>query len=170
MRKIQSGTQLFLNKSPFLCFPIEHWMGYQQDSFSMASLMCLVSQDIVSGFYFERQHSVSVHLMALCVFLAQKTEVAIFPPSLTEKSSVPVDILSNRYLKNTLRIDYKRLPCFCRYYGANLEYFSALSWLVFPVVFSAKREELTEIIFLEKRTFAIKPGVSWVKTSEAHQR
>ena len=26
----------------------------------------------------------------------------------TEKPSVPVDILSNRYFKNTLRIDYKK--------------------------------------------------------------
>ena len=33
-----------------------------------------------------------------------------------------MDILSNRYLKNTLRIDYKqRLPCFYRYYGAILK-------------------------------------------------
>ena len=46
----------------------------------------------------------------------------------TKKPPVPVDILSNRYLKNTLRIDYKqRLPCFYQHYGANLEYLSALS-------------------------------------------
>ena len=32
------------------------------------------------------------------------------------------DLSSNRYVKNTLRIDSKqRLPCYCRYYGANLE-------------------------------------------------
>jgi hypothetical protein len=32
------------------------------------------------------------------------------------------DLSSNRYVKNTLRIDSKqRLPCFCRYYGVNLE-------------------------------------------------
>ena len=31
------------------------------------------------------------------------------------------DLSSNRYVKNTLRIDSKqRLPCFCRYYGVNL--------------------------------------------------
>ena len=73
----------------------------------------------------ERQHCVSVHLVALCVFLVQTTDVANFLPSLTEKSSVPVEIISNRYFLKTLRIDYKqRLPCFCQYYGANLEYFS----------------------------------------------
>ena len=32
------------------------------------------------------------------------------------------DLSSNRYVKNTLRIDSKqRLPCFCRHYGVNLE-------------------------------------------------
>ena len=67
----------------------------------------------------KRLHCVSGRLSALRVIL---------PPGLTENTAVPVNLLSNRYLKNTLRIDYKqRLPCFCRYYGANLENFLALS-------------------------------------------
>ena len=61
-----------------------------------------------------------------------------------EKPIVPVDILSNRYLKNNLKIDYKqRLPCFCRYYGANFEKSFAVIVEVFSVDFSAKQVEQT---------------------------
>jgi hypothetical protein len=56
----------------------------------------------------------------------------------------------------------QRLPCFCLYYGANLEYFSALWWPQFPGDFSAKREEQTilptKIIFWEKMNFGCIPG------------
>ena len=76
----------------------------------------------------KRPHCVSGQLLALSVIFALNREVAIFPHGPSEKPNVPVDILSNRYLKNTLRIDSKnRLPCFCRYYGYNLEFFTALS-------------------------------------------
>ena len=60
-------------------------------------------------------------------------------PSRSEKPTVPVDILSNRYLKNTFRIDYKkRLPCFCRYYGAILEY----SYFAYKSHIFGKKEHL----------------------------
>ena len=53
---------------------------------------------------------------------AENTEVAIFPIASYEKPIASTGILSNIYVKNTLRIDPKqRLPCFCRYYGANFE-------------------------------------------------
>jgi hypothetical protein len=52
--------------------------------------------------------------MALLSFAREIHEVAIFPPGLTEKSSVPVEYYQID-LKNTLRIDYKqRLPCLSR--------------------------------------------------------
>ena len=71
-------------------------------------------------------HCASGHMMAPGENLLYKG--VIIPISSTKNPIVPVDILSNRYLKNTLSIDYKqRLPCFCRYYGANLEYFSEFS-------------------------------------------
>ena len=55
----------------------------------------------------ERPHCVSGQEGALRVICAQKREAAIVTPRPSEKPTVPVDILSNRYLKNTLRIDYK---------------------------------------------------------------
>ena len=59
---------------------------------------------------------------------AQKRKAAIVTPGPSEKPTFPVDILSNRYLKNTLRMDYKKhLTCFCEHYGYNLEFLSALS-------------------------------------------
>ena len=59
--------------------------------------------------------------------MAPAENLAIIPIASNEKPIVPMDILANRYVKNTLRIDSKqRLRCFCRYYGANLEKGSAL--------------------------------------------
>ena len=57
----------------------------------------------------ERPHYVSGQVGALRVIFAQKREAAIVPPSPSEKPTVPVDILSNRYLKNNLRIDHKKV-------------------------------------------------------------
>ena len=127
MRKIYSGTQRFLNKSPFLCFPIEQWRGYQRDSFfyGFLDVSSITIHSFRLLFWKMSQNCVSVHLMALCVFLMQKTEVAIFSTRSYWKKLCP------------------GLQCFCGYYGANLEY--ALSWPQFPVDFSAKREELSEI-------------------------
>ena len=65
----------------------------------------------------ERPHYVSGQVGAFRVIFAQKRESAIVPPDPSEKPTVPVDILSNRFLKNTLRIDYKKcLPCFCFFF------------------------------------------------------
>ena len=49
---------------------------------------------------------------------ALQSKVAIVSPAVIEKPTHPVDILSNIYFKNNLRIDYKkRLTCFCGHYG-----------------------------------------------------
>ena len=65
---------------------------------------------------------------ALRVNCVQKRKTAIVTPGSSAKPTVPVDVFSNRYLKNTLRIDYKkRLTFFCGHYGYNLEFLSALS-------------------------------------------
>ena len=59
---------------------------------------------------------------------ALPSKVAIVPSVVIEKPTHPVDILSNIYFKNNLRIDYKkRLTCFCGHYGYYLELSSALS-------------------------------------------
>ena len=73
----------------------------------------------------ERPHCVSGEVGALRMSCALKRKAAIVTPCHSEKPTVPADILSNRYLKNTLRIDYKkRLTCFCGHYGYNLEFLS----------------------------------------------
>ena len=62
----------------------------------------------------------------------------------------------DRYVKNTLRIDSKqRLPCFCRYYGVNLEKSLRCNDLIFGFFLTQtwwrKQSDLsTQIIFLEK--------------------
>jgi hypothetical protein len=62
------------------------------------------------------------------VSFAQLSKAAIVSPAVIEKATHSVDILSNIYLKNNLRIDYKkRLTCFCGHNGYYLEYTSALS-------------------------------------------
>ena len=49
---------------------------------------------------------------------ALQSKAAIVSPGVIEKPTHPVDILSNKYFKNNLRIDYKkRLTCFCGHYG-----------------------------------------------------
>ena len=54
---------------------------------------------------------------------AQLSKVAIVSPAVIEKATHSVDILSNIYFKNNLRIDYKkRLTCFCGHYGYYLEF------------------------------------------------
>ena len=56
-----------------------------------------------------------------------QNKAAIVSPSVIEKSTHPVDILSNIYFKNNLRIDYKkRLIYFCGHYGYDLDYTSAV--------------------------------------------
>ena len=53
---------------------------------------------------------------------SRKGKVAIFPIASYKKPIASTNILSNIYVKNTLRMDPKqRLPCFCRYYGAMFE-------------------------------------------------
>ena len=44
----------------------------------------------------------------------------------------------------------QRLPCFCRYYGANLENISGVVVTAISGDFSAKREEQTELFRLQK--------------------
>ena len=69
----------------------------------------------------------SCHMVSPAENLAYNTEVAIFAIASYEKPIASTDILSNIYVKNTLRMDPKqRLPCFCRYYGVNLEKSSEL--------------------------------------------
>ena len=71
-----------------------------------------------------------------------------------EKPNCHEWFIIDRYVKNTLRIDSKhRLPCFCRYYGVNLE--KSLRFNDLIVVFFLtqtwwrKRSDLsTQIIFL----------------------
>ena len=59
---------------------------------------------------------------------ALQTKVAIVSPGVIEKPTHPVEILSNIYFKNNLKIDYKKcLSCFGGHYGYDLEYTSALS-------------------------------------------
>ena len=53
-------------------------------------------------------HCASGHLMLPERFSRKIQEVAITPIGPTETLIVPIDILTNRYLKSTLRIDYKQ--------------------------------------------------------------
>ena len=100
----------------------------------------------------KRLHCISGQLRALRVILAQKTEVVIFPLAPTEKPIVPVDILSNRYLKNTLEIDYKkRLPCFCRYYGYHSVVVTAISGGFLNITWPKGGILGIKIIFMNKR-------------------
>ena len=49
----------------------------------------------------------------ISVSFEQQSKVATVSPCPIEKPTLPVDILSNIYFKNNLRIDYKkRLTCF----------------------------------------------------------
>jgi hypothetical protein len=76
----------------------------------------------------ERPHCVSGELGALRLSCVQKRKAAIVTPGPSGKPTVPVDILSNRYLKDILRIDYEKcLTSFCGHYGFNLQFSSALS-------------------------------------------
>ena len=62
----------------------------------------------------ERSHCVSGSVGALRVNFALQSKAAIVPPSVIEKPTHSVDILSNIYFKNNLRNDYKKhLTCFC---------------------------------------------------------
>ena len=73
-----------------------------------------------------------------------------------------MDFIVDRYVKNTLRIDSKhRLPCFCRYYGVNLEKslrFNDLLLFIFPYPNAMNKTERlvdTNNIFCKNGTFAI---------------
>ena len=54
LRKIQPGINSYLEALCSYASLLTIERDINQIPFSMASLMCLVSQDIVSGFYFEK--------------------------------------------------------------------------------------------------------------------
>ena len=140
-----------------LCVPIEQWMRYQPNSFFYGfpnvSSVTIHSFRLLFWKMSLNVNIASVVSWRLSECFVRKRQMRPLFLSFLLRSHLSrliyywIDIWKTDYKK----IDYKqRLSCFCRYYGANLEYFSAFSWLQFPVDFSAKREEQTTLFCLQK--------------------